>query len=151
MLGHLFKFQYNFFDLNKFYFYFRKKDGCGKLLGRFVCMYWKTLVLIIWPLILLPLIIINNERMYKCLYVIAIMAMYWVTESLPLPITGMIPVVLYPLLGILNTSDTCDAYINDTTLMFLGSLIIAVVIENSGLHMRVALLIIKLIGCSHRK
>ncbi|XP_074109353.1 protein I'm not dead yet [Cotesia typhae] len=128
-----------------------KKDGCSKLLRRFVCMYWKTLVLIIWPLILLPLIIINNERMYKCLYVIAIMAMYWVTESLPLPITGMIPVVLYPLLGILNTGATCDAYINDTTLMFLGSLIIAVVIENSGLHMRVALLIIKLIGCSHRK
>lgn len=79
------------------------------------------------------------------------MAMYWVTESLPLPITGMIPIVLYPLMGILSTGDTCDAYINDTTIMFLGSLIIAVVIENSGLHMRVALLIIKFIGCSHRK
>lgn len=79
------------------------------------------------------------------------MAMFWVTEVLPLPITGLIPVVLYPLMGIMSTSDTCLCYMNDTTMMFLGSLVIAVVIENSGLHMRVALLIIKMIGCSHRR
>ncbi|XP_063979445.1 protein I'm not dead yet isoform X2 [Diachasmimorpha longicaudata] len=89
--------------------------------------------------------------MYRCLYVVILMAMFWVTEVLPLPITGMIPMVLYPLMGILSTSKTADCYMNDTTMMFLGSLVIAVVIENSGLHMRVALLIIKTIGCSHRK
>lgn len=79
------------------------------------------------------------------------MAMFWVTEVLPLPITGMIPVVLYPLMGIMSTNETCLCYMNDTTMMFLGSLVIAVVIENSGLHMRMALLIIKTIGCSHRR
>lgn len=79
------------------------------------------------------------------------MALFWVTEVVPLPITGLIPVTLYPLMGILSTSETCDCYINDTTMMFFGSLVLAVAIENSGLHMRVALLIIKTIGCSHRK
>lgn len=87
----------------------------------------------------------------KCLYVVALMAMFWVTEVLPLPVTGMIPVVLYPLMGIMSTNDTCLCYMNDTTMMFLGSLVIAVVIENSGLHMRMALFIIKIIGCSHRR
>ncbi|XP_020277869.1 protein I'm not dead yet-like isoform X2 [Pseudomyrmex gracilis] len=87
----------------------------------------------------------------KCLYVVALMAMYWVTEVVPLPVTGMIPVVLYPLLGIMSTNETCLCYMNDTTMMFVGSLVIAVVIENSGLHMRVALFIIKTIGCSHRR
>ncbi|XP_018058282.1 PREDICTED: protein I'm not dead yet isoform X3 [Atta colombica] len=87
----------------------------------------------------------------KCLYIIALMAMFWVTEVLPLPITGMIPVVLYPLMGIMSTNETCLCYMNDTTMMFLGSLVIAVVIENSGLHMRMALLIIRIIGCSHRR
>ena len=89
--------------------------------------------------------------MYRCLYVVLIMAMFWVTEVLPLPITGLIPVALYPLMGILDTAKTCDCYMNDTTMMFIGSLVIAVAIENSGLHMRVALLIIRTIGCSHRK
>lgn len=87
----------------------------------------------------------------KCLYIVALMAMFWVTEVLPLPITGMIPVVLYPLMGIMSTNETCLCYMNDTTMMFLSSLVIAVVIENSGLHMRMALLIIKTIGCSHRR
>lgn len=87
----------------------------------------------------------------KCLYVVALMALFWVTEVMPLPVTGMIPVVLYPLMSIMSTNDTCLCYMNDTTMMFLGSLVIAVVIENSGLHMRMALLIIKTIGCSHRR
>ncbi|KAK0095506.1 hypothetical protein PV326_008171 [Microctonus aethiopoides] len=126
-------------------------NSMNKLCSKFIAMYWRSFILILWPIVLAPLIIINDGRMYKCLYVVALMAMYWVTETLPLPITGMIPIVLYPLMGILSTSATCDAYINDTTMMFFGSLVIAVVIENSGLHMRVALLIIKLIGCSHRK
>lgn len=91
------------------------------------------------------------RQMYRCLYVVVVMAMFWVTEALPLPITGLIPIVLYPLMGILSTGDTCDCYMNDTTMMFIGSLVIAVVIENSGLHLRVALLIIKTIGCSHRR
>lgn len=94
---------------------------------------------------------INIQQMYRCLYVVLIMAMFWVTEVLPLPITGLIPVALYPLMGILDTTKTCDCYMNDTTMMFIGSLVIAVAIENSRLHMRVALLIIKTIGCSHRR
>jgi len=87
----------------------------------------------------------------KCLYIVLLMAMFWVTEVLPLPVTGLIPVVLYPLMGVMSTNETCLCYMNDTTMMFLGSLVIAVAIENSGLHMRVALFIIRMIGCSHRR
>ncbi|KZC14603.1 Protein I'm not dead yet [Dufourea novaeangliae] len=87
----------------------------------------------------------------RCLYVVGLMAMFWMTEVLPLPITGLIPIVLYPLMGIMSTGDTCACYMNDTTMMFIGSMVIAIVIENSGLHMRMALLIIKTIGCSHRR
>lgn len=118
---------------------------------KFFGVYWKSTIVILWPLLLLPIIIFNTETMFRCLYIVLVMALFWVTEVLPLPITGLIPVTLYPLMGVLSTSATCDCYINDTTMMFFGSLVIAVAIENSGLHMRVALLIIKTIGCSHRK
>ncbi|XP_043285688.1 protein I'm not dead yet-like [Venturia canescens] len=128
-----------------------ENDDFLTLLKNFFRLYWKNFVIVLWPIVLLPLLIINNTVMYRCLYVIVIMAMFWVTEVLPLPITGLIPIVLYPLMGILSTSKTCDCYMNDTTMMFIGSLVIAVVIENSGLHMRLALLFIRFIGCSHRK
>ncbi|OAD57871.1 Protein I'm not dead yet [Eufriesea mexicana] len=131
----------------------RKTDVFGRLLIQFISIYWKSLVIILWPLILLPIIIVETTKVVamRCLYVVGLMAMFWVTEVLPLPITGLIPVVLYPLMGIMNTSDTCACYMNDTTMMFIGSMVIAIVIENSGLHMRIALLIIKMIGCSHRR
>ncbi|XP_072745354.1 protein I'm not dead yet-like [Anoplolepis gracilipes] len=131
----------------------RGKTGFGKLLLKFLAIYWRSFVVIIWPLILIPILTVETEKplAMKCLYVVTLMAMFWVTEVLPLPVTGMIPVVLYPLMGIMSTNETCLCYMNDTTMMFLGSLVIAVVIENSGLHMRVALFIIKTIGCSHRR
>uniref|UniRef100_A0ABD2WG51 Protein I'm not dead yet n=1 Tax=Trichogramma kaykai TaxID=54128 RepID=A0ABD2WG51_9HYME len=122
-----------------------------ELLGNFVMIYWKSIIIILWPIVLLPLLIYTDHTMYRCLYTVGVMAMYWVTEVLPLPVTGLIPIFLYPLLGVMSTSDTCKCYINDTTMMFVGSLVIAVAIEHSGVHMRVALIIIRIIGCSHRK
>nr|XP_012135841.1 PREDICTED: protein I'm not dead yet-like isoform X2 [Megachile rotundata] len=132
----------------------RRTDSFGKLLVRFLSIYWRSFVIVLWPLILLPLVIVveSTEAIaMRCLYVVGLMAVFWMTEVLPLPITGLIPIVLYPLMGIMSTSDTCACYMNDTTMMFIGSMVIAIVIENSGLHMRIALLIIKTIGCSHRR
>ncbi|XP_036148964.1 protein I'm not dead yet isoform X2 [Monomorium pharaonis] len=130
-----------------------KSNEFKRLLLKFLAIYWRSFVVVLWPIILLPLLITESEKplAMRCFYIVGLMAMFWVTEVLPLPITGMIPVVLYPLMGIMSTNETCLCYMNDTTMMFLGSLVIAVVIENSGLHMRMALFIIKTIGCSHRR
>ncbi|XP_068985621.1 protein I'm not dead yet [Bombus flavifrons] len=131
----------------------RKTDGFARLLIQFLSIYWRSFVIVLWPLILFPIVMVETTEVIamRCLYVVGLMAMFWMTEVLPLPITGLIPVVLYPLMGIMNTGDTCTCYMNDTTMMFIGSMVIAIVIENSGLHMRIALLIIKMIGCSHRR
>ncbi|XP_076653045.1 uncharacterized protein LOC143359181 [Halictus rubicundus] len=132
----------------------RKTTNVGGLLVRFLSIYWRSLVIVVWPLVLLPVVLVVESpevTAMRCLYVVGLMAMFWMTEVLPLPITGLLPVVLYPLMGIMGTGDTCACYMNDTTMMFIGSMVIAIVIENSGLHMRVALLIIKTIGCSHRR
>ncbi|XP_078040749.1 uncharacterized protein LOC144471994 [Augochlora pura] len=126
----------------------------GALLLRFLSIYWKSFVIVLWPLILLPVVLAVDTKevtAMRCLFVVGLMAMFWMTEVLPLPITGLTPVVLYPLMGIMSTAETCACYMNDTTMMLIGSMVIAIVIENSGLHMRVALLIIKTIGCSHRR
>ncbi|KAH0953486.1 hypothetical protein HN011_009549 [Eciton burchellii] len=131
----------------------RVKDiGLYRSLLKFLTIYWQSFILVLWPLALIPIALIEDQSLaMKCLYIVLLMAMFWVTEVLPLPVTGLIPVVLYPLMGVMSTNETCLCYMNDTTMMFLGSLVIAVAIENSGLHMRVALFIIRMIGCSHRR
>ncbi|XP_046740192.1 protein I'm not dead yet-like [Diprion similis] len=128
-----------------------KDVSFGHLLLRFFGIYWRSWIVILWPIILCPILIYDESTTYRCLYVVAIMALYWVTEALPLPITSFIPIVLFPLLGILSTSDTTTCYLNDTTMMFIASIAIAIAIEHSGLHLRVAFTIIRIVGCSHRR
>lgn len=69
---------------------------------------------------------IHYSRLYsqqeaECGYVILIMAIFWMTEALPLPVTSLIPVVALPLFGIMETSDVSTAYMKaiiDITLIF---------------------------------
>jgi len=92
----------------------------------------------------------TGEEM-KCAYVVMIMAIYWVTEALPLEVTSLIPMVGFPLLGIMSTNEVSINYLKQTNFMFLGGLILALAVEHSGLHLRIALNILVLIGVSPAK
>lgn len=117
----------------------------------FLSVYWKTLLIILTPFVFSPVFLLNNTPAYRCMYVVLIMAVYWVSEALPLPITSMLPMVLFPLMGILSTDRTCMMYFKETMLMFIGGLILALAVEHCNLHKRVALKVISLIGCSQRR
>lgn len=123
---------------------------CG-VLHKFVRVYWQTLFVIIWPLVLLPVFVINNIAAFRCMYVVLIMAGFWVTESLPLPVTALIPMVLFPLMGVLDSDATSLCYLKETNMMFVGGLMIAIAVEHCNLHKRTALWVILKIGCSPRK
>ena len=75
-----------------------------------------------------------------------LMAVYWCTETLPLAVTGLIPVFLVPLFGIMSAQDVCLNYLKETTMMFVGGLIVALAIENSNLHRRIALRVLVTCG-----
>lgn len=77
------------------------------------------------------------------------MAGYWICECFPMAITSLLPLVLFPLFGVLSTAETCSCYMNDTIMVFIGGLILAVAIEHSKLHLRIALGVMKMVGCSH--
>ncbi|XP_067120680.1 Na(+)/citrate cotransporter-like [Centruroides vittatus] len=111
---------------------------------------WRTLVLIIVPLALLPLVLCIETKESKCGYVISIMAIYFMTEPLPLAVTALIPVVLFPLLGVLTTAETCTPYMKDTIMMYVGGLTIAAAVEHCNLHKRIALKVLLTIGTGVR-
>ncbi|XP_026317659.1 protein I'm not dead yet-like isoform X2 [Hyposmocoma kahamanoa] len=79
------------------------------------------------------------------------MAVYWMTEIIPLPITSFIPVFVFPVTGVMSTAETVTCYFNESVFMFIGSLMLAAAVEQSGLHKRLALYAIQLIGYSHYK
>ncbi|XP_013167714.1 PREDICTED: protein I'm not dead yet isoform X1 [Papilio xuthus] len=139
------------------YFFSRGRSSASlwQRISLFVSIYWKSLIVVLTPLILLPIPVLNagsdNARAYKCMYVVLIMAMYWVLELLPLPVTSMLPIVLFPTLGILDSDKTCAAYMKETNMMFMGGLMIAAGVQHSKLPKRVALWTVQVVGCSHRR
>ena len=77
---------------------------------------------------------------------IAIIAAYWVTEALPLAVTALLPLVLFPAIGVLSAKETAITYLNDTTMLYVGGLMVAVAIEKWNLHKRMALLVLMVVG-----
>jgi len=78
--------------------------------------------------------------------VAALMAVWWITEAIPLFATALLPLVLFPLLGIQDGGSTARAYANSTIFLFLGGFMIAVTMERWNLHKRMALFIITSVG-----
>lgn len=83
--------------------------------------------------------------------VTALMAVFWVTQAYAIVATSLFPLALYPLLGILPTKDVCQAYISDSSFLYLGGFLIALGMERWSLHRRIALHIICRTGSSPRQ
>uniref|UniRef100_A0A8C1WER2 Solute carrier family 13 member 3 n=1 Tax=Cyprinus carpio TaxID=7962 RepID=A0A8C1WER2_CYPCA len=106
----------------------------------------KQLILMLAPLLLLPLLFVVPPKEGKCLYVVLLMAVYWCTEALPLAVTAMLPVCLFPTMGILPSKKVCPQYFLETNFLFLSGLVMASAIEEWGLHRRIALKVLKIVG-----
>jgi sodium-dependent dicarboxylate transporter 2/3/5 len=74
------------------------------------------------------------------------MAVWWITEAVPLGITALLPVVLFPLLGLMAGKAVAPLYFNSIIFLFLGGFMVALAMERWDLHKRIALRIILLIG-----
>ncbi|XP_046959691.1 protein I'm not dead yet-like [Vanessa cardui] len=113
-------------------------------------VHWRGLLCVIVPILAIVVLLPLPAEPYQwTAYCLVVMAIFWVSECIPLPVTSFIPVIVFPLSGVSSTTDVCKAYVNDSVFMFLGSLILAYSVEQSGLHKRLAYCAIQAIGYSH--
>jgi|TARA_B110000259_G_scaffold98812_1_gene114047 sodium-dependent dicarboxylate transporter 2/3/5 len=88
---------------------------------------------------------------WKVAAVAVLMATFWATEAIPVAVTALFPLALFPLLGVANFKESAIPFANPNIYLFLGGFILALGIENSGLHKRMALRMIISIGTSGSK
>jgi sodium-dependent dicarboxylate transporter 2/3/5 len=66
-------------------------------------------------------------------------AFWWITEAIPVPATGLVPLAIFPLLGVLTPTQVAQAYGSPLILLYMGGFILSTAMERSGAHRRIAL------------
>ncbi|MFD2033478.1 SLC13 family permease [Belliella marina] len=111
----------------------------------------KIVIMILGPLIFALSLIIDpvgglTDSSQAVLGATIWIALWWVTEVIPIPVTSLLPIVLFPLTGIMDVKSTTINYGNDIVFLYLGGFLIAIAIEKWNLHRRIALTILLWMG-----
>ena len=117
------------------------RQKIGIVLGLFVFV----------TILLLPVPEGMNPQAMRAAAVAMLMAVFWVTEAIPIFATSFIPVALFPIFGVLNANHIAASYGHHIVLLILGAFFVAKAIETNNLHKRIALATIRLIGTSRKR
>ncbi len=92
-----------------------------------------------------------TEDAKRMLAVVFLMAIWWMGEGTSITVTALLPLILFPLLGILPSKEVAPNYANQMVFLFLGGFMIAIAMEKWNFHKRLALLIVLAIGTSLKR
>ena len=87
-----------------------------------------------------------NREAWLVAGVALLMTIWWISEAIPIYVTGLLPLVFFPLLDLYELKEVANSYSHPLVLLFLGGFIIASAMEDSGLHKRIALKILSFSG-----
>ncbi|KAK8792394.1 hypothetical protein WA588_004892, partial [Blastocystis sp. NMH] len=85
----------------------------------------------------------ENPSIQRCMGVLLIMATLWISEAVPLSVTSLLPVVLFPVLNVMSATEVSQQYFNNVIFMFFAGFLMSLAMEKWNLHMRIALSIMK--------
>ena len=111
----------------------------------------KLFGLILGPLMFLIILLIAptnvlNPEAWKVIAVAIWMIIWWITEAAPIPVTALLPIILFPLTGVFTIDEATAPYANKIIFLFMGGFMLGLGMERHNLHKRIALNLIKKTG-----
>ncbi|MFP7707969.1 SLC13 family permease [Trueperella sp. LYQ141] len=83
--------------------------------------------------------------------VAVLMGVWWMTEAIPLAATALVPVAIFPVLGVMKFSDAGNPYASSTIFLFMGGFFLALAMQRWNFHRRIALLTVLLVGTKPKR
>ena len=83
---------------------------------------------------------------HKTAALFLLMGVWWATEAVPVAVTALVPLALFPMLGIVDIQSAANPYANKTIYLFFGGFLIATAIQKWDLHKRIALFVLEYAG-----
>ena len=80
-----------------------------------------------------------------------LMALLWLTEAIPMGMTALLPLVVFPAAGISTMEKTAAPYANSAVFLFMGGFLVAATFERWGLHRRMANFALRVVGAQPRR
>lgn len=97
-------------------------------------------------MLLLPPPADMDPRAWRAAATGVLMAVWWITEAIPIPATSLLPLAAFPLLRVAPIRAAAAPYANEVIFLFMGGFIVAAAVERCGLHRRLALAVIRAFG-----
>ena len=118
---------------------------CERWLGLFAGLSVLLLTVLMDPPSDLPL------PAWRCIGMGTLMAIWWATEAMPIPVTSLLPIILIPILGLGSIKAATAPYANPTIYLFFGGFLLGLAMERCNLHRRIALNILNHVGSSPKR
>jgi len=103
-------------------------------------------ILVFVILLFLPVPEGLSDAAWKTAAVTILMGIWWITEAIPISATALLPIVLFPVLGVFSIGDATGPYANPLIFLFMGGFVIALAMEKWNLHKRIAITIVNFVG-----
>ena len=126
-------------------------DGGGEQTLGGGARFARSVGLFLGPAIVLVMLVLGPQAgldpaAWRAAAVALLMAVWWMTEPVPIPVTALLPLALFPLLGVTDVKTTAAPYANPLVFLFPGGFVIALAMQRWNLHRRIALKLISAFG-----
>ncbi|KAL5960606.1 Solute carrier family 13 member 3 [Taenia solium] len=108
--------------------------------------YFRYIFVFLYPLALLPLVLINTNNITKSAYILLWMSGYWITGVVPLYATALLPMFAGPIMGLQTSGTLSREYLPTSNFLFIASMFLAGAAEHCNLHRRVVIFCLKCMG-----
>ncbi|PIO66404.1 putative YjeF domain protein, partial [Teladorsagia circumcincta] len=88
----------------------------------------------------------DSQRPFRCAFCIVVLSIYWIVEVVPVGVTSLLPIFLFPVLGIESAKKICLVYFKDSIVLFICIMTMTLAVEETGLHRRIALKLLCKVG-----